>query len=143
MAGIVEDMGLRITRIRDLNGDLHIIPNGEIIKVTNHTRGVGTALFDISVAYEEDLDRVYTELNNILIKAYEELEDLITIPEILGVTELGESGVAIRLSGRTTAGKRWEIERKLRKIIKDGFDRKGIEIPYNRVVVIKSEEKKS
>jgi small conductance mechanosensitive channel len=140
MMGTVEEMGLRITKIRNYTGDLYIIPNSEIKKVTNHTRGDKAAIVDVSVAYEENMDLVINVLNKVCETAAKELTSIVEGPTVLGVVNLGDSGVVIRVFAKTIAGAHWEVERQLRKRIKDAFDREGIEIPYNRLVVINKKD---
>lgn len=136
MTGNVEEMGLRITKIRHYAGDLFIIPNGEIRKVTNHTRGSKGAIVDVSVAYEEKIDRVIMVLNKVCETAAQEIPNITEGPTVLGVMNLDDSGVVIRVFAKTVAGEQWGIERELRKRIKDAFDQEGIEIPYNKLVII-------
>jgi len=137
MSGIVEEIGLRITKIRNYTGDLYIIPNSEIRKVTNHTRGAKAAIVDISVAYEENIDRVTNILNSLCKACADEMKDIVEGPTVLGITELADSGIVMRIFAKTTAGKQGEIEREIRKRIKVTFEQEGIEIPYNKLVVIK------
>ena len=136
MMGTVEEVGLRITKLRHYAGDLYIIPNGEITKVTNHTRGSKGAIVDVSVAYEEKIDDVISVLTQVSETASKEIASIVKGPEVLGVMDLGDSGVVIRIFAKTIAGQQWSVERELRKRIKDTFDREEIEIPYNKIVVI-------
>jgi small conductance mechanosensitive channel len=136
MMGKVEEMGLRITKIRHYAGDLFIIPNGEIKKVTNHTRGEKGAIIDVSVAYEENIDKVFDVLKELCIKAGSEIDSIVDGPTVLGVTDIRDSGVGIRIFAKTIAGEQWAVERQIRKLIKDAFDRNNIEIPYKRIVII-------
>ncbi|MGE4283280.1 MAG: mechanosensitive ion channel family protein [Clostridia bacterium] len=136
MTGTVEEMGLRITKMRHFAGDLYIIPNSGIQNVTNHTRGNKAAIVDVAIAYEEKIDAAVNVLNKICEEAAKEQPSIVEGPNVLGVTNLGDSGVVIRVLAKTVAGTQWEIERILRKKIKDGFDEQDIEIPYNRLVVI-------
>ncbi len=136
MMGTVEEVGLRITKLRHYAGDLYIIPNGEITKVTNHTRGSKGAIVDVSVAYEEKIDDVISVLTQVSETASKEIASIVKGPEVLGVMDLGDSGVVIRIFAKTVAGQQWSVERELRKRIKDTFDREEIEIPYNKIVVI-------
>ncbi|NLY42807.1 MAG: mechanosensitive ion channel family protein [Clostridiaceae bacterium] len=136
MSGTVEEMGLRITKIRHYTGDLHIIPNGEITKVTNHTRGNKAAIVDVSVAYEENLDKVINVLKKVSEAAAKDIASIVEGPMVQGVINLGYSGVVIRLFTKTVAGEQWAVERELRKRVKEAFDREGIEIPYNKVTIV-------
>jgi small conductance mechanosensitive channel len=140
MMGTVEEMGLRITKVRHYAGDLYIIPNSQIQSLTNHTRGSKGAIVDVAIAYEEKIDKALDALNIISERAAKEIDSIVEGPTVLGVKDLGDSGVVIRVFAKTIAGMQWEVERQLRKRIKDGFDERGIEIPYNRLVVINKGE---
>ena len=140
MMGTVEELELRITKIRHFAGDLYIIPNGEIKKVTNHTRGNKGANVEVSIAYEEDIERAIAVLNQVCEKANQEIDAIVEGPAVLGVSALADSGVVLRVFGKTIAGQQWATERELRKRIKQAFDKEGIEIPYNRLVVIEKSQ---
>mgnify|MGYP000277031493 CR=1 FL=1 len=143
LSGTVEELGLRITRLRDFGGELHIIPNGIIDKVTNHSRGAMRALVDVSVAYEEDIDHVLQVLTGVSRKMAEERKEIIAEgPTPLGVINFGPSEVVIRIVAKARAMAQWEVERELRKRIKEAFDREGIEIPYARQVWISADRTK-
>ncbi|MCC5908981.1 MAG: mechanosensitive ion channel family protein [Clostridiaceae bacterium] len=139
--GIIEEMALRVTKIRDFNGDLHIIPNGQIASVTNKSHGKMRAWVNISIAYEEDIDRAIEVLNNVSEKLKEENPAIIEGPTVLGVTDLGDSDVVISTMAKTLPMEQWAVERMMRKAFKQAFDQHGIEIPYPRRVVINKENK--
>lgn len=134
--GIVEDIGLRVTKIRDFSGDLHIIPNGNIDTVTNRCRGAMRAWIDVGIAYEEDIDNAM----NVLRKLSEEIAKtdsrILEGPTVLGVSNLGDSDVVLSVIAKTKPMEQWGVEREIRKRIKEEFDRNNIEIPYPRRVVI-------
>ncbi|WP_243109412.1 mechanosensitive ion channel family protein [Anaerophilus nitritogenes] len=134
--GIVEDMTLRVTTVRDFNGDLHIIPNGIIDKVTNKCRGDMRALVEVGISYEENIDHAISVLNDLCEKIKKENKNIVEGPNVLGVSKLGESDVVLSIVAKTTPMEQWAVERELRKRIKETFDQKGIEIPYPRRVVI-------
>jgi len=135
VGGIVEDVGLRITKLRDWGGQLHIIPNGKITMVTNHNRGNMRALVEVGVAYEEDINRVLEVLNGVTAKMATEYQEVIAEgPKVQGIWKLGESEVVIRIVARTKPMEQWGIEMELRRRIKETFEREGIEIPYPRRV---------
>ncbi len=140
--GIVEELGLRITKIRDFSGELHIIPNGQIDAVTNRTRGSMRALVDVGVAYEENIDRVLSVLEELSLRFAADNSDIIEGPTVLGVVELDDSAVIIRIVARTVAMAQWKVERDLRLLIKTEFDSLGIEIPYPRRVLYSRPEDK-
>ncbi len=140
--GTVEELGLRTTRIRSFDGDVHIIPNGEIRIVTNMTKQFKRAVVDIHVSYEQNLDQVLKIIRSIAESAYEQVPGMLAKPEILGVQELGSSSVVIRMYADCNIKENWAVERELRKRIKDTFQEMGIEIPYphSKVYVINEKQ---
>jgi len=136
VTGTVEEIGLRITKIRGFKGELNIIPNGQVSKVTNFTRGNMVAIVDVSVAYEADVDRAIEIMKKASAEYSAQNADVVEEPQVMGVVELGNSGVVLRLSAKTLPMKQWGVERELRKKIKQAFEENGIEIPYPRMVVI-------
>lgn len=141
-SGIVEEMALRVTKIRDFNGDLHIIPNGSIDKVTNKCRGNMRALVEIGIAYEENIDNAIRVMDEVCKEISRENDKIMEGPTVLGVTRLGEYDVIISVMAKTQPMEQWAVERELRKKIKERLDEKGIEIPYPRRMVIQSSERK-
>lgn len=139
VGGIVEETGLRSTKIRDWSGELHIIPNSQIDMVTNHCRGKARALVEIGIAYEEDIDHAVKVLQQEADQVAEEFKEvIIDPPKVLGVQNLGPSEVLIRVIGFTKAMEQWSLERELRRRLKQALDREGIEIPYPRRVIIQN-----
>ena len=138
--GVVEEIGLRITKLRSWTGELHIIPNGTIQEVTNFSTHNSVAVIDIGVAYEEDLERVNKVLESILSESFKEVQDMVKPPEILGVQNFGPSEVIMRIVAETKPMLHYSVARKLRAKIKEGFDREGIEIPYPRMVTFQRSE---
>jgi len=138
--GTVEEIGLRITKIRGFKGDLTIIPNGQIQKVVNYTRGNVLAVVDIGVPYETDIDKAIKVIEDVAKRYAQENENIVEQPQVLGVMDMGDSQITIRAVARTLPLKHWEVERELKKRIKEAFDENGIEIPYPRRVIIQSEK---
>ncbi|MGB7604009.1 MAG: mechanosensitive ion channel family protein [Lutisporaceae bacterium] len=139
VTGTVEDLGLRITRIRAFNGELHIIPNGEIKAVTNVSRGNSLAIIDISVAYESSHERAVEILFAVALDYYEKNEDKVKEkPEVLGIIKLGESDVLIRTIVKTEPLMHWKVERELRLLILEAFKKEKIEIPYPKRVLVEN-----
>jgi small-conductance mechanosensitive channel len=134
--GTVERFNLRTTVIRDLEGTVHYIPNGEISVLGNRTNMWSRAVISIGVHYDENTDRVVDILEEIFDDIMADKKYKKTIlekPSILGdggVSELGDSAVVFKVICKVKAGEQWTIERQLKKRIKDRFDREGIEIPY-------------
>lgn len=117
-SGLVEEVGLRISKIRDFSGDLHIIPNGEIKTVTNHTRGSMRALVNVGIPYEEDVDRIINVLTQICEDIKKSRNDVIEGPTVLGITDFQDSQVLITIIAKTEPMKQWEVERDIRYRIK-------------------------
>ena len=131
--GVVEEVSLRSTSLRDINGTLWHVPNGEIRRVGNMSQGWARALLDVAVAYDSDLDGVSDLMRRVAVEMahepkYEEL--FLDDPSIWGVQELGADGVAIRLVIKVVPGEQWPIMRELRRRIKNAFDEAGVEIPF-------------
>jgi len=143
ITGTVEEIGLRVTHIRGFKGDLNIIPNGTIDKVTNFSRGNSLAIVDISIDYEADVDKALKVLEKVSMDFSRDNPDIIEPPQVLGIMNLGEYDVNIRVIARTAGLKHWGVERELRKRIKHAFAKEGIEMPYPRRVVITQNEKSS
>lgn len=140
--GTVQEFGLRITKIRGINGEVHIIPNGSITEVTNFSTQNSVAIVDISVAYEENVERVVEVLKEAMQDAAEGIEELVEVPEVLGVQNFAASEVSIRIMAECKPMGHFSASRKLRALIKKLFDEKGIEIPYPRLVTIPQKEQK-
>jgi small conductance mechanosensitive channel len=129
--GTVERVTLRVVRLRDVDGTLHIIPNGQILTVSNQTRGWSRAVVDVTVAYESDLERaldVFREeaADFAADPAWARLLD--GAPDVLGVQQLAERGVSLRTLLRTHAGKQWEVARGFRYRILERLGRERIPI---------------
>jgi small conductance mechanosensitive channel len=143
-AGLVESIKLRITVLRDLEGVVHTIPNGEVQSVRNMTYGWSRVVLNIGVAYKENVDQVMEVLREVGRKMREEKQYsslMIDDPQILGVDDFGDSQVTIKMLAKTVPLKQWEVARELRRRIKHAFDEKGIEIPFpQRTLWIQKEE---
>lgn len=131
--GVVEEVKLRTITLRDVSGNVHIVPNGIVDRVKNMTKGYSYSVLDVGVAYREDVDRVMA----VLIQIAEELRtDALYAPEILeplemlGVDRFDESAVIIRCRLKTQPSQQWRIGREMNRRIKKTFDAKGIEIPF-------------
>jgi len=128
-SGVVEHMTLRATVLRNLEGQVHVIPNGTIQAVTVLTKEWARAVVDITVGYGEDLDKVMRELEQIGDGLHQDWPERVSEkPMILGVEKLATDGVVIRCIVKTPPMKNWEVMREWRRRIKEEFDRKGIEL---------------
>lgn len=134
--GVVEDLGLRVTKLRAFSGELHIIPNGNIQIVTNKTRGAMRALVQVSIAYEEDIDKAIEVLQKVCDKLKETNESIVEGPTVLGVTNLASYSVEITIVAKTKPMEQWSIEREIRKISKETLNNHNIEIPYPKRVSV-------
>ncbi|MDV3426583.1 MAG: mechanosensitive ion channel family protein [Bacillota bacterium] len=138
-SGIVEGLELRITKLRDFSGDLHIIPNGLIDKVTNHSRGLRRVLLQIDIAYEEKIDNAVKVINKVCSIYSKEDSDMAVEAKVDGVSSLNDNSVSIRVIGKAKPLTELKCEMELRKRIKDELDKEGIEIPYPKIMIIKGE----
>ena len=140
----MEAISLRTVRLRDVSGNVHIIPNGSIDSVTNMTKGFSRQVLDIGVAYREDVDQVMEVLRQI----GEEMRrdplygpDIIEPLEVLGLNEFGDSAVVIRARVTTKPMKQWAVGREFNRRIKKVFDELGIEIPFPHQTIYMGEPK--
>ncbi len=143
VTGTVEEMSLRRTTVRDFNGTLYVVPNSEIKVVANASKDWARVIVDVGVAYETDLGRamaVLSEAGEAVAAAPEFHADVLEPPQVMGVMNLADSWVTLRIAVKVKAGAQWVISRELRKQIKEAFEREGIDIPYpQRVVHLKQE----
>ena len=144
--GIVEKVTLRMVVLRDISGNVHYIPSGDITIVTNMTKTFSRYLFDVGVAYKEDTDQVIDSMKEVDAEMREDevykemiLDDL----EIMGVQRFEASSVIIRARTKTLPGKQWRVGREFNRRFKKKFDEKGIEIPFPHVTVYPGENKKA
>ncbi len=143
--GVVEAIKLRTTILRDLEGTVHIFPNGEIKQVANMTKEFSYYVINVGVAYRENVDEVMDILKSIGDELAQdpEFRPLILDPlEILGVDDFGDSQVTIKTRIKTVPLKQWTVGRELRRRIKNTFDSRGIEIPFPHVSVYFGQESK-
>lgn len=132
-SGIVEKMTLRITVLRDLEGTVHVFPNGKIDSLSNRTSDWSAYVLDMGVAYKEDTDRVVEVMEAVASDLRKDehfgkliLEDL----EVFGVDKFVDSAVNIRVRIKTKPIRQWEVGREYNRRLKQAFDREGIEIPF-------------
>jgi small-conductance mechanosensitive channel len=135
ISGTVEDVSLRSTTLRDINGNAHVISNGIIESSANMTKGTGQVLIDLKVPHDEDLDRVHGALKkagNDLLENEDLRPYVLDEPTVLGIVELEETGVTVRVICKTEAAWKWVIARELRRYIKSRFGAEGISLPSSR-----------
>ena len=133
IAGLVEEVNLRKTVLRDLDGIVHHVPNGEIKVASNYTRHFSRVNMDISVSYGTDLDQAIKVINRVCDEMAAE-EDwakvIINKPQVLRVNNLGNSGIDIKILGDVKPIEQWRVMGELRLRIKKAFDAEDIEIPW-------------
>jgi small-conductance mechanosensitive channel len=131
--GTIEAVGLRITRLRDVDGTVWYVRNGEILRVGNMSQTWARAVLDIGVSYSEDLERVRRVLAEVAHDLWEDeafLGKVLEEPEVWGVEDLAADAVTIRVALKTAPLEQWKVARELRERIKARFDSEGIEIPF-------------
>lgn len=139
--GEVENISLRTTKLRDLKGIVWHIPNGHIKRVGNHSQLWSNAVIDMNVAYDSDLPRAMQLMNDVADALWNETHqdgpggNIIEDPRVLGVQELGDSAVTLRLLVKTEPSAQWQVQRELRLRLKQAFDAAGIEIPFPQTTV--------
>jgi len=136
--GQVEDISLRMTTLRDMNGTVHHIPHGEIKIVSNLSKKFARVNLNISIAYNSNLEQVISVINRVgrelgADPAYKDL--ILSPPQFLRVNDFADSAIIVKITGDTLPLKQWEITGELRKRIKIAFDKEGIEIPFPQRVV--------
>jgi len=139
ISGLVEEVGLRRTVLRDLDGIVHHVPNGEIAVASNQTQEWSRVNMNVSVAYGEDLDKVFEVINRVghELAADAEFGPLILkAPQVLRVDAFEDSGIAIKILGDTEPIRQWDVMGELRRRLKKAFDEEGIEIPFPHVTLV-------
>ena len=137
-SGTVEAVGLRITRVRDVNGTVWYVRNGEVVRVGNMSQNWARTVLDVSVRDTEDITRVQEVLENVADDLWKDErfgQQILEQPEVWGVQSLYPGAVVIRVALKTAPLEQWEIAREMRKRIKNRFDREGIEMPLPQRVV--------
>ena len=143
--GLVEMINLKMTVLRDFNGNVHYIPNGTIDIVTNMTKDFSRYLFEIGVAYREDVDEVIEVIKEIdrgLREDADFMEDILEPIEIFGLDKFADSALIIKARTTTKPSKQWRVAREFNRRLKKKFDEMGIEIPFPHRTLYIGEDKK-
>jgi len=138
ISGDVEEMSLRTTVVRDMNGCAHIVPNGQIGVVTNYTRGWSRVDLKVAVSRDEDADRVIAVLKDECAKLAADpafAKRLDGDPRVLGLDDLDPASFTVRLLMRTKPGEQWGVRREFRRRVKARFDAEDIAAPFPYRVV--------
>jgi len=142
--GVVERLNLRMVVLRDLAGNVHYVRNNQIDVVTNLTKEFSYYVFDIGVAYRENVAEVIEVIRRVGAELREDpeyAEDILDDLEVLGVDQLGDSAVVIKARLKTQPIKQWRVGREYNRRLKAAFDAEGIEIPFPHMTVYMGEDK--
>ncbi|MDO3681621.1 mechanosensitive ion channel family protein [Paenibacillus ehimensis] len=139
--GTVEEIGLRVTRVKSWTGEVHIIPNGTIAQVTNFSINNSLAVIDVSVTYETDIDFAMKILEDTVKTFYDTSVDMVKEPEVLGIHMMGATEITLRITAECKPNQQFGVARKLNAEIKKAFEANGIQIPYPRMITYHRTEK--
>ena len=137
-SGLVEEVTLRYVRLRDYDGSVHFVPNGQIDSVTNMTRDFSYALIDVGIAYRENVDEAFEVIRQVAadMRTDAQFRDIILEDvDLAGVENWADSAVAIRLRIKVLPIQQWTVKREFLKRLKAAFDAAGIEIPFPHLTV--------
>lgn len=140
--GRVEEITLRSTKLVNWKNEMRIISNGNINDITNYSKAPSIGSVDIEVAYHENIDHVIQVLEEHLGEIRDMFPQIIEGPNVIGVVGLNDSSVAIRVNVKTNTEEHYAVERGIKKFVKDLFDKEGIEIPFNQLVVHNADNNK-
>jgi small-conductance mechanosensitive channel len=143
-AGLVEKVNLRMTILRDLSGNVHYVRNGHIDVVTNMTKEYSFYVFEIGVAYRENVDeviKVVREVDEELRRDPQYRDDILEPLEVLGLDKFGDSAVIIKARTKTLPVKQWGVGREFNRRMKIKFDEKNIEIPFPHITLYIGKDK--
>lgn len=142
--GLVEKINLRVTTLRDLSGNVHYVPNGEFAVVTNMTKEFSRYVFEIGVAYREDVDEVIRVMQSVdeeLRNDPEFQQDILEPLEVLGLDKFGDSAIVIKARTTTKPIKQWRVGREFNRRLKVKFDELDIEIPFPHRTIYMGQDK--
>jgi small-conductance mechanosensitive channel len=137
--GVVEDFSLRRTVLRNLDGTVHNVPNGQITVASNMTRLWARVNLDVGVAYDTDIDRAVAIINRVGTELHGDAEwgsRMLEAPKVMRVNSLADSAVTLKVLGQVKAAEQWAVAGELRKRILAAFGREGVEIPYPHQVIV-------
>lgn len=141
--GTVEEVGLRITKIREYNQRLHYIPNGIITQVTNYNRDKMRAIVPVTVPYESNLDVVNEALEDACKQVNESFkEHIVEEPQVVGITNMDQNGVQFTITAVSSPNEYYKMEREMRKVAVLSLHRKGIPIATPRSIIVTPDQMK-
>jgi len=140
--GVVEQMSLRLTRVRDRFGRLHILRNGEVQNVINYSRGWTLTVVEMGVAYEDDLAKALRVIGEVIARLPALMPgQVLDAPQVKGIETIGESSLSVRIETKVAPGSHYDVKRTLNRLLVDGFNANKLEIPYPKAVEIAFEPK--
>ncbi len=146
VSGVVEKISLRMTKLRDLDGNVHYIPNGEITIATNMTMEYAQAVVDVGISYDSDIDKVEAIIDTVGENIYEDevwRGVALEAPYMLRVNSFDDSAITVRIVCKTAPIRQWEVKSEILRRLKKAFDKEGIEIPFPQRVVHTAPAKKT
>jgi small conductance mechanosensitive channel len=144
IGGLVEEVTLRYVRLRDFEGHVHFVPNGEIKIVTNRTRDYAHALIEVGVAYRENVDEALAVMREVGRGMREDAEwrgRILEDVEIVGVERWADSAVVLRCRLKVVGIEQWNVKREFLRRLKAAYDARGIEIPFPHLTVYAGQAK--
>lgn len=139
--GLVENISMRMTTIRDTEGTVHHIPHGEIKKVSNLSKSFSRVNINLGISYNSNIEQVISvvnEVGNTLAEDPEWKDSIIKAPQFLRIHDFADSSIIIKIVGDTIPHKQWDVAGELRKRLKNAFDKQEIEIPFPQRVIHQS-----
>ena len=136
LQGVVESVAIRTTVVRNFNGNIFVIPNGDIRTITNMSRGFKRAIVDVRCPYDVDQERIVSILKEEMEIAGREIEGLSETPDVMSILSFEPDCVLARVAAQCPVGENWRIERELRTRIKARFDKEGIVMPHYQKPVV-------
>ena len=143
VSGTVERVTLRVTILRDLDGMVHNIPNGEVVIATNMTMDFANVNLDIGVGYDTDIEKLEKVVNKVgedMAADEEWAEKIIEAPKFVRINEFADSSIVVKIVGKTAPIMQWSVAGELRKRLKIAFDKNNIDIPFPQRVIHESKK---
>ena len=130
LSGTVESISVRTTTIRNFNGNVFIIPNGDIRTVVNMSRGFKRAVVNVPCPYEENQERLVAMVKEEMEIAAKEIEGITSVPDVMSIVSFDSNAVILQIAVPCPVGQHWRVERDIRSRVKARFDREGILMPH-------------
>ncbi|MDN5765231.1 MAG: mechanosensitive ion channel family protein [Humibacillus sp.] len=130
--GTVENVSLRVTQLRDSQGVTWYVRNGEVVRIGNKSQGWSTALLDVAIAYDENVDSATEIIRSVVTQLHSEApwsEKLLEEPQVIGVESVGNGATTIRVVAKTVAQQQFGVQREMRERVKQALDAAGVRTP--------------